>query len=554
MQPQDVLHLSVADATKEGAIDGLFTVDADGTLDLGENFGGPAKVANLKLKDVEKLLADRLADTFENPTVTVGLSQSRGAQEIPGQHIVRPDGTISLGSFGNVKVTGMTPPKIKAAIEKQLGRSLDKPEIEVEVSACNSKYYYVVTDISGNGGQIVRVPSSGGEAVTDVVSSLGGAKAVVAKRMWVARQSGTERQILPVDWTAITRGQTGTNYQLLPGDRLFIVGKPAAESARPARPITTPRETAPAPRRSGGEPDRVGRLIIEGNTITGQRVILNEIALYPGQILDYLKLKQAESALSRLGIFDRDNPPMVEVLSADSDGAYKDIRVRVKEARTGKLELSSGLSTGTGLFGLISISEQNFDIFRLPASLADFLSGHSFRGARQIAGIEITIGTRAQTCAVTLHEPRLFDGRYGLTFRAHLFRHSGDKNDGAAGWEVDAELQRNKVALVNVAYGSPDGLNVSFPRPLVNTARQLYTAIDARKVWERMRSMAGKSSTMFGGGMTLPSAKYLEHLPQYFAPDPASRLRQILDTASETAPAPRRVSGSEPAATSTNLD
>ena len=45
--------------------------------------------------------------------------------------------------------------------------------------------------------------------------------------MWVARAApggmGPE-QILPVDWVAIARGGvTETNYQILPGDRLYIV-------------------------------------------------------------------------------------------------------------------------------------------------------------------------------------------------------------------------------------------------------------------------------------------------------------------------------------------
>jgi outer membrane protein assembly factor BamA len=35
------------------------------------------------------------------------------------------------------------------------------------------------------------------------------------------------------------------------------------------------------------EPDRVGRIIIEGNTVTADRVILNEIGLRSGQILHY---------------------------------------------------------------------------------------------------------------------------------------------------------------------------------------------------------------------------------------------------------------------------
>ena len=35
-------------------------------------------------------------------------------------------------------------------------------------------------------------------------------------------------QILPVDWVNVTqRGQTATNYQVLPGDRVYVMSAPA---------------------------------------------------------------------------------------------------------------------------------------------------------------------------------------------------------------------------------------------------------------------------------------------------------------------------------------
>jgi polysaccharide export outer membrane protein len=44
--------------------------------------------------------------------------------------------------------------------------------------------------------------------------------------MWVARPGHNDcggDQILPVDWLAVTqRGDTATNYQILPGDRLYV--------------------------------------------------------------------------------------------------------------------------------------------------------------------------------------------------------------------------------------------------------------------------------------------------------------------------------------------
>jgi polysaccharide biosynthesis/export protein len=72
-----------------------------------------------------------------------------------------------------------------------------------------------------------RFPITGGETVLDAIGRIQGLTPVSSKTMWVARRvpNGFDaEQILPVDWTAIARGgSTETNYQLLPGDRLYIV-------------------------------------------------------------------------------------------------------------------------------------------------------------------------------------------------------------------------------------------------------------------------------------------------------------------------------------------
>jgi len=59
----------------------------------------------------------------------------------------------------------------------------------------------------------------------DAISQINGLEPISSKRMWIARPSpcAEEVQILPVDWKAITaQASTASNYQLLPGDRLFI--------------------------------------------------------------------------------------------------------------------------------------------------------------------------------------------------------------------------------------------------------------------------------------------------------------------------------------------
>jgi polysaccharide export outer membrane protein len=120
----------------------------------------------------------------------------------------------------------------KAAVEAQLSKFLYRPEVSLDIGVYNSKVYYVISDGAGSGEQVVKLASTGNETVLDAISNVGGLSQVASKRrIWVARPApagcGTD-QILPVDWVNITqRGETATNYQVLPGDRLYVMAQPA---------------------------------------------------------------------------------------------------------------------------------------------------------------------------------------------------------------------------------------------------------------------------------------------------------------------------------------
>jgi polysaccharide biosynthesis/export protein len=157
-------------------------------------------------------------------------------QDITGQFIVRPDGTVGLGFWGSVTVAGLSLDQAADAIRQHLVRSdvlqqgRVRPEsliVVVDVLAYNSKFYYVVTDGGGYGEQLYRFPITGSETVMDAVANINGLPPVASKRnIWVARRCPNPSlpfQILPVDWVGITQhGLIETNYQILPGDRVYV--------------------------------------------------------------------------------------------------------------------------------------------------------------------------------------------------------------------------------------------------------------------------------------------------------------------------------------------
>jgi len=247
VEPLDVLYVYAPKSYDTDKINGPYPVDPDGTINLGVTYGGSLRVNDLTVTEIEKLVVERLKKTLkpEEAIATVSLAQSRGVQQIRGEHLVQPDGTVSLGLYGSVYVAGMSKPQIKQAIEAHLGRFIYRPEVSVDVSAFNSKYYYVITDFAGNGEQVVRIPSTGNETVLDAISFIGGLSSSSSKRIWVARPApaGTGDQILPVDWRGITRrGTTSTNYQILPGDRVFVMGAPLAKVDTTLGRVTAPLE------------------------------------------------------------------------------------------------------------------------------------------------------------------------------------------------------------------------------------------------------------------------------------------------------------------------
>jgi len=194
-------------------------------LDLGPSYG-KVMVGGQSLEEAQDSVFRHLKRVLRDPQVSLTLAQAAGQQQIAGEHLVGPDGTINLGTYGSVYVTGMTLEQAKAAIEKHLDEYLDAPLVSVDVFSYNSKVYYVITEGAGYGDNVVRLPVTGNETVLDAVSQINGLSRLSSKDVWIARPAPSGvgcDQILPVDITAVMKGgSTATNYQILPGDRVFI--------------------------------------------------------------------------------------------------------------------------------------------------------------------------------------------------------------------------------------------------------------------------------------------------------------------------------------------
>ncbi|MCA9260169.1 MAG: polysaccharide biosynthesis/export family protein [Planctomycetales bacterium] len=240
LRPLDVVVVQASGLPEDNQLPadaGEYQVGIDGTIVLGAGYDvvrdadktehyEPLHVAGMTVGEARDAIQARLATLARQPQTWVRLVSIGSQQEIAGEHLVAPDGTVNLGAYGRVRVVGMTLDQAKFAIEARLSSRFDNPEVAVDVFGYNSKVYYVVTQGAGLGDQIAQFPITGGDTALDAISQIQGLNASSSTRMWIARPGkncADGDQIMPVDWLSITqRGDVTTNYQLMPGDRVYV--------------------------------------------------------------------------------------------------------------------------------------------------------------------------------------------------------------------------------------------------------------------------------------------------------------------------------------------
>jgi polysaccharide export outer membrane protein len=229
----DVVSIIATGTPEVASISGQYNIQPNGSIQVpfGETVSEDGdrlaiRVVGRTVEEVQAAIAAVLDKYYNTAQVSVSIAELAAQQQIIGEHLVAPDGKVNLGTYGRVRLVGMTIEEARAAVEQHLSTYLEDPQISLDVLGYNSKVYYVVTQGAGLGDQVVILPAKGNETVLDAIGQIQGLTSNSSTRMWVARpgkNSCDGDQLLPVDWLAVTqRGDTTTNYQMLPGDRLFV--------------------------------------------------------------------------------------------------------------------------------------------------------------------------------------------------------------------------------------------------------------------------------------------------------------------------------------------
>jgi outer membrane protein insertion porin family len=174
----------------------------------------------------------------------------------------------------------------------------------------------------------------------------------------------------------------------------------------------------------------IEKVIISGNDKTKDNTIRRNLSFFPGERLDTQKIKRSEQRLTGTGYFDSQSGSATEITYVPGTKYNtKNVIVNVKEGRTGMLRFGGGFGANAGLFGDVSYTDKNFDIFDLPKDWKDFMSGNAFRGGGQTITMRFSPGFQRTEGVFSFNNPAVFDSGYSLGLSANIFRRAREDYD-----------------------------------------------------------------------------------------------------------------------------
>lgn len=150
---------------------------------------------------------------------------------------------------------------------------------------------------------------------------------------------------------------------------------------------------------------------IQGNSKTKSEVIIRELAMAPGEIFDLKRMKQSENRLRETRFFDEVS------LSPEASNIpnRRNLKIVVKEGRTGNVTFGAGFSTVESLVGTVELTQGNFD-YANPDSY--------FQGAGQKFRLRGSLGLKSSQIVLNFEEPWVFNRM--LSYGFELYRTESD--------------------------------------------------------------------------------------------------------------------------------
>ncbi|MDH3585360.1 MAG: BamA/TamA family outer membrane protein, partial [Phycisphaerae bacterium] len=159
-------------------------------------------------------------------------------------------------------------------------------------------------------------------------------------------------------------------------------------------------------------------VIVRGNALTQDKVFRRQLrGLEPGRLLDTTGIEVSERRIRGTALA---REAKITVLGEEDDEA-RDVLVEIEEAGTGSISFGAAVSSDSGVFGAIELTQRNFDIQDAPESWGEFFSGRAFRGAGQYFSVSLQPGNEFSRYQVNFREPYLLESDYFLDTNFFLF-------------------------------------------------------------------------------------------------------------------------------------
>ena len=178
-----------------------------------------------------------------------------------------------------------------------------------------------------------------------------------------------------------------------------------------------------------------------GNSRTKDKVLRRELTVFPGEIMNEVKLRNSEMRLRNLGYFSS----VAAVQEPTSDPTRYDAIFEVEEQKTGQFMVGAGFSSVDNLVGFVELSQGNFDLFSWPPV-----------GGGQKLRLRGTVGTKRNDIELGLVEPWFLDRRLSLgvtLFRRDSRFFSDDYEQRNTGMNISLAKPLGRFTRVNFIYG-----------------------------------------------------------------------------------------------------
>ncbi len=191
-------------------------------------------------------------------------------------------------------------------------------------------------------------------------------------------------------------------------------------------------------------PGYLNEIIIKGNEKTDRDIVLRQMPIGAGNVVNINKIQKGYQNLYKLGFFEKINPELERV---DNEKNTVNLVINLTEGKTGRFHFGGGYSSKDGWIGFVDLSEKNL------------------MGNGQTLGFKYEFG-ESTTYSVNFYDPWIFGS--DTSFGINVY------DDESSGSNLDDEFTESR-----------SGGSISLGRPLANEWKTSlrYRLEDSETTW-----------------------------------------------------------------------